>query len=69
MLSEGVCDVHSLTFTSGATPANLLAASIADDPFSSTYLPAGIGGARKKDLSRHCSQCETGQADAVPTEL
>ena len=29
--------------TSGATPANLLVASMAVKPFSSTYLRAGIG--------------------------
>ena len=43
----------SLRFTSGATPANLLAASMAAEPISSTYLRPGIGGALKGDLSHH----------------
>ena len=43
---RSVCDVGYLRFTSGVTPANLLAASIAAELISSTYLQAGIGGAR-----------------------
>ena len=31
--------IHSMRFTSGPTPANLLSASIAADPIPSTYLP------------------------------
>ena len=42
--------IHSLIFTSGVTPADLLATSMAAEPFSSTYLQ-GIGGARNWDLS------------------
>ena len=34
-----------LRFTSGATPADLLAPTIAAELFSSTYLPASISGA------------------------
>ena len=34
---------RTLRFTSGVTPADLLAASMAADPFSSMYLRAGIG--------------------------
>ena len=37
-------DIRSLRFTCGATPANL--------PISSTYVQAGIGGSRNRDLSR-----------------
>ena len=43
----------SLTFTSGATPADLLAASKAAKLFSSTYLQTGIGGVWNQDLSCH----------------
>ena len=50
------------------TPADLLVASMAPEPFSSTYLQAGIGGAWDWDLSG-CNQCETKQTDALPTEL
>ena len=35
----------------GATPTDLLAASMAAKPISSMYLQAGIGGARNRDLS------------------
>ena len=36
---------HSLRFSSGATPAKLLATSMPAEPFSSMYLRVGIGGA------------------------
>ena len=36
-----------LRFTSGATPAELLAASIATEPFSSRYLRISLGSIRK----------------------
>ena len=39
-------------FTSGVTPAHLLAASIATKPFSSTYWRTSIGGARDQDLKK-----------------
>ena len=41
----GVCATCSLRFTSVVTPADLLAAGMATEPFSTTYLRAGIGGA------------------------
>ena len=41
----------SLRFTSGATPANLLVASMGAKLLPSTSLWAGIGGAWKRDLS------------------
>ena len=41
----------SLRFTSGATPADLLAAIMTSEAFSFTYLQAGISGARNQDLS------------------
>ena len=41
----------SLRFTSGVTPTDLLAASMASKLISSTYLWAGIGGAWNWDLS------------------
>ena len=59
-----ICDVHSLTFTSGATPADFLVASMAVKPFSFTYLPAVIGGGFKTGI--YCvaaSRCETRQTD------
>ena len=40
-----------LMFTSGATPADLLATSMAAQLFSSTHMRAGIGGAQNGDLS------------------
>ena len=46
MTGGGVHATSSLIFTYGATPADLLAASMAAQPFSSTYLATGIGGAR-----------------------
>ena len=61
-LGRGICVTHSLTFISGATPADLLAASIAAKPSSSTYLLAGIGGTQNQELSCHHSQCENRQA-------
>ena len=48
-------------FTSDATSADLLVASMAAKPFSSTYLQAGIGGVQNWDLSYHHSQCEIRQ--------
>ena len=39
-----------LRFTSGVTPADLLAASMAAESISSTYLWAGLGGAQNQDL-------------------
>ena len=48
-LGGGICVTWSLTFTSGVTPADLLVARIAAEPFSFTYLQAGIDGARKRE--------------------
>ena len=42
-VGRGVYVTQSPRFTSGATPADLLAASMATEPFSSVYLRAGIG--------------------------
>ena len=50
MLSRGACVTHSLRFTSGVTPADLLAASMAAKPIISTYLWERIGGAWNWDL-------------------
>ena len=44
ILGGGVGVTRSLKFTSGVTPADLLAASMTANPISSTYLQAGIGG-------------------------
>ena len=52
---------HSLRFTSGVTPANLLVASMTAKPSSSTYLWAGIGGVQNQDLLCCHSQCKTRQ--------
>ena len=52
-LGSSVCVMHSLRFTSGVTPANLLAASMAAEPISSTRLWADIGGTHNWDLSCH----------------
>ena len=53
---------HSLRFISGVTPADLFAASMAAEPFSSTYLWVGIGGSRNLDLcAATTSGCETRQ--------
>ena len=43
-----------LRFTSGATPADLLLASMAAKLLRSTYSPTSIGGARVRDLSCPC---------------
>ena len=51
-LGGGIHFTHSLRFTSGVTPADLLAASMTAEPISSTYLWPGIGGAWMGDLSR-----------------
>ena len=45
-LGRGVCVTCSLRFTSGVMTADLLVASMAAKPFSSTYMQAGIGGAQ-----------------------
>ena len=47
----GINATLSMRLTSGATLADLLVASMTCEPFSSTYLRAGIGGARNRDLS------------------
>ena len=52
-LGRGVCVTCSLRFTSGATPADLLAASMAAKRVSSTYLWTGIGRTWTWDLSLH----------------
>ena len=44
-LGRGIHVTCCLRFTSGVTPANLLAASMAAKPVSSTYLRADVGGA------------------------
>ena len=49
-LGRGTRVMHSSRFTSGITLVDLLAASIADKPNSSMYLPEGIGGAQNRDL-------------------
>ena len=69
MLSGDIHNIHSLRFTSGVTPADLLVASMAAELFSSTYLLTGIGGTQNWDLSCCHSQCETRYADSLPTEL
>ena len=69
IFGRGVCVTHSLSFTSGVIPADLLAPSMAAKPFSSTYLWAGIGGAWNQELSCSCGQCDTRQVDALLTEL
>ena len=60
---RGIHVTCSLRFTSGVTPADLLASSLAAKLFSSMYLQAGIGGARNWDLLYHHSRCETRQVD------
>ena len=48
MLGGGIHVTGSLRFTSGVTPADLLAASMATEPFSFTYQQADIGGVRNR---------------------
>ena len=50
IVNRAVYVTHSLRLTSGATPADLLAASMAAELISSTYLRTGIGGDRNWDL-------------------
>ena len=72
VFSGGILVTHTLRFTSGATPADHLVASIAAKPFSPTYLWAGIGWAWNWDLLCHHSQCETGRCStnwAIPAQL
>ena len=69
MLDRGIHVTRSLRFTSGATPANLLVASMAAEPFFSTYLQAGFGGAQNWNLSCHCCLTVWDQADSLPTKL
>ena len=52
-LAETLCVTDSLRFASGATTADLLTASMAAEPISSTYLWAGIGRAQNQDLLCH----------------
>ena len=58
-----------LRFTSGATPAHLLAISMAAKLFSSTQLRTSIGGGLRRDQDLSCCCCLTvwNQADALPT--
>ena len=49
-LGRGICVTCSLTFTSGVTPANLLATSMAAELISSIYLESGT---QMGDLSLH----------------
>ena len=53
ILGRGVHVIHSLLFTSGVAPADLLAANMTVELFSSTYLGAGTGGVQNWDLSCH----------------
>ena len=66
-LCRAVHVTHSLRFTSGMTPADLLTASMAAMLFSSMYLQAGISGAWNEGLSCHHSVWD--QADTLLTEL
>ena len=50
---EDIYVTHGLRFTSGVTPAYLLAASIATKLISSTYLQQGIGESQTGDLWLH----------------
>ena len=52
-LGRGICVTHSLRFTSGVAPADLLAASMASKPISSTYMQPHTGGTQIDDLSPH----------------
>ena len=52
-LDRIICVTCSRRFNFGATPANLLAASMAAESISSIYLWAGIGGAPNQDLWCH----------------
>ena len=54
-LGRGVCVAHSPRSMPGVPPAYLLVASMATEPFSSTYPQAGNGGAQNQDLS-YCRQ-------------
>ena len=54
-LDRGVCVTHSPRSISCVPPAYLLVASMATEPFSSTYPQAGNGGAQNQDLS-YCRQ-------------
>ena len=65
LLGRGIPVTCSLIFTSGATPANLLAANMVAKPFSSIYLWAGIGGVRSQVLPLTVWD----QAYDLPTEL
>ena len=64
----GIHVTWSLRFTSGLTPAEILAASLAAKLFSSMYMQASIGEARNWDLLYHHSQCETRQVDERSTD-
>ena len=53
ILGSSIHVTHSLRFTFGATPDDLLVASIATELISSTYLWPGISGTRNQDLLCH----------------
>ena len=67
ILGWGIHITYSLKFTSSATTANLLPASMAGESFSFTYLFTGIGGAQNWDLS--CHHCLSVRDQALLTEL
>ena len=67
-LGGGICVTHCLRFTFGVTPADLLAASMTVEPFSSTYLQVGIDGAEAR-IYRAVTASVLAQADVLPTDL
>ena len=66
---RGICYTYPLRFTSGATLADLLVASMVVKPFFYIYLQAGIGGTQNWDLSCHYCRTVWYQVDTLPTEL
>ena len=73
LLVSNTCVLHCpyygiLRFTSGATPADILAASIVAEPFQSMYLQTNIDRAWVCYLSYHCFTAWY-KTYALPTEL
>ena len=61
------CMLCHLSFTSGVTPDDLLVASMAAEPFWSTYMHTNIGGVRVQDVAC-CLPTICDKTEALPTE-
>ena len=67
-LGRGIHVTHFLRFTSGATPANLLVASMAAEP-SLPHTSEALAGLETRSYHTVVHSVRSGRPDALPTEL